>query len=204
MPSPTSRDPSPRGEAMREILLLWGDLSLGDVSVLCACWRGGGAVGTLAGSSHAEVWRQLCVLGWAELLYSPIDCEEIGIDMRTYRLTDAGDTELPRFLIWYDLLNMGPCTPHRAAGAVEAAPPTTHGVVRAFGTTLGAGVAFSALLIGLKDHALAAVVMFGWSVLIGLFGEYAGRSPARSKALAGVLMLNALLAFGIAGHFVAA
>jgi hypothetical protein len=97
--------------AIKDILLGWSDLSRGDISIICANWRTPGQIETMDGTPHARFWRSMVQIGWAEQLYSLIDPETVPFDPVSFRLTDEGHAYLPRFLLFYDLLNMGACTP---------------------------------------------------------------------------------------------
>lgn len=97
--------------ALKDILVGWGDLSRGDISIICANWRQPGQIETVGGTPHARFWQNLVQVGWAERLYSMIDPETVPFEPLSFRLTDEGHMYLPRFLLFYDLLNMGACTP---------------------------------------------------------------------------------------------
>jgi hypothetical protein len=97
--------------ALKDILVGWSDLSRGDISIICENWRKPGEVWTTGGTPHARFWRNLVYLGWAEPLYSLIDPATVPVEPLSFRLTDEGHHYLPRFLLFYDLLHMGACTP---------------------------------------------------------------------------------------------
>jgi hypothetical protein len=111
-----------RDIAIRDVLLGWGDPSRGDVSVICAILRErGGTILTSTGSAQACFWQNMLALGYAEKVYSPIDPANELIETLAFRPTDKGMYNLPHFLIYYDLLNMGACTP--ASPATELSLP---------------------------------------------------------------------------------
>lgn len=107
--------------AMRPILLDWGCLSRGDISIVTQCIRNPTAMAlTARGSAHGKLWHQLVSIGWAEQLYSPIDPYDHDLETLAFRLLPGGDRPLSHFLVYYDLLNMGACTPAEHAQALRA------------------------------------------------------------------------------------
>jgi len=106
--------------AMRSILLNWGSLSRGDIAIVTECIRNPAAMAlTVRGSPHAGLWHELTKIGWAEQLYSPIDPYEHDPEPLSFRLTSGGERPLSHFLVYYDLLNMGACTPTADAQALK-------------------------------------------------------------------------------------
>lgn len=108
--------------AMRSILLDWGNLSLGDISIVTQCIRNPAAMClTVRGSAHARFWQEIVSIGWAEHLYSPIDPYDHDPEPLAFRLTQGGERPLSHFLVFYDLLNMGACTPAIDTQATQTA-----------------------------------------------------------------------------------
>ena len=106
--------------AMRSILLNWGSLSRGDISIVTQCIRNPAAMAlTVRGSPHAGLWGELTNIGWAEQLSSPIDPYDHDPEPLSFRLTPGGERPLSHFLVYYDLLNMGACTPSADMQAVK-------------------------------------------------------------------------------------
>ena len=126
--------------AMRSILLNWGSLSGGDISVVTECIRNPTAMAlTVRGSAHAGLWQELTNIGWAEQLYSPIDPYDHDLEPLSFRLTPGGERPLSHFLVYYDLLNMGSCTPSADTQTVKIGyldarrvrtPRTPHSAIR--------------------------------------------------------------------------
>lgn len=97
--------------AIRNILLEWHKLSLGDISIICASVQPQAAIITVEGSAHSKFWYNLVNLRWAEKLYSTVDPWITSLEILEFRLTDVGQDRLPHFLVFYDLFQMGACTP---------------------------------------------------------------------------------------------
>lgn len=107
--------------AMRAILLLWHELSRGDIDIICRCVPEPSAtVLTVRGAPHARFWQELVEIGWAEQLYSPIDPHGYDREPLAFRLEPGAERPLSHFLVFYDLLNMGACTPAPDAEALRA------------------------------------------------------------------------------------
>ena len=107
--------------AMRSILLHWGSLSRGDISIVVECIRNPSAMAlTVRGSGHARLWQELTTIGWADQLYSPIDPYEHDPEPLSFRLAPGAERPLSCFLVYYDLLNMGACTPIGDSLAISA------------------------------------------------------------------------------------
>jgi hypothetical protein len=98
-------------DAMKSILANWHKLSRGDISTICVQFRKPGEIMTVDGTPHATFWQNLVKIGWAEGRYTLVDPSEVPYGPLQFRLTYEGIGNLPRFLIAYDLLNMGACTP---------------------------------------------------------------------------------------------
>jgi hypothetical protein len=108
--------------AMRSILTTWHCLSRGDILIVTQCVREPAAVAlTVRGSAHARLWQEFVRIGWADYLYSPIDPYEHDPEPLAFRLTPGGERPLSHFLVYYDLLNMGACTPAIDRGSRMAA-----------------------------------------------------------------------------------
>ena len=98
-------------EAVKAVLLDWHNLSLGDISVICAMLREPGAIQTIGDTPPARFWSNMVTMHWAEKLYSIIDPESVDHEPLSFALTEEGQANLPYCLIHYDLLNMGAATP---------------------------------------------------------------------------------------------
>ena len=106
--------------AMRAILFNWCNLSRGDISIVIQCIRNPTAMAlTMRGSPHADLWHELTNIGWAEQLYSPIDPYDHDPEPLSFRLTPGASLPFSYFLVFYDLLNMGACTPSDDTDGVE-------------------------------------------------------------------------------------
>jgi hypothetical protein len=96
---------------MRNILLGWSNLSRGDISIICLAIRNPHPVQTVGGTAQALFWHNVVALGWAEQLYSIIDPADVDFEPLSFALTGEGVYRLARFLVSFDLLNMGVCSP---------------------------------------------------------------------------------------------
>lgn len=108
--------------AMGEILTGWKYLRYSEIDLLCTAYRTLGEVLTVEGSANASLWHNLVKIGWAEMTYSPIDPADVPFEPLSFRLNDSGRDTLPHFLVFYDLLNMGECTPTSRLWRPEPAP----------------------------------------------------------------------------------
>jgi hypothetical protein len=181
--------------AIRNIRTGWGDLSLGDVSIICAVLREPGDVMTCEGTAHARFWQNLVRLGWAEKLYSPIDPETVPIEMLSFKLNEEGHASLPHFLIFYDLLNMGACAPAaRSAVAPAPPPPPTEEPVFRWPRAVAIGApVLAALIVAMRPGGGPfAFFLFTYSGMVALLTQPARADDAPGRAIRGVAGVNAL------------
>lgn len=139
--------------AMKSILLSWHELSRGDISIICANIREPGMVMTVRGTPHAHFWANLVAIGWAEQLYSPIDPEDFAEEPLAYRLLPDARFQLSHFLVFYDLLNMGACTPE--SDARQPAPPASEKPRPALFPNVG---------FAIKARAVLALISIGMAI----------------------------------------
>jgi hypothetical protein len=177
-------------EAMKNVLCDWRYLSRGDISIICANLRQPGEIWTSAESAHAKFWDNLVRIGWAEMLYHPIDPELAPVEHRSYRLTMGGLDQLPRFLVHYDLLNMGACTPaiDREKNLARTAAPKRL-LLRSSGLMIAACIALGAVILGIVGAgAIWSLSLFAYATLVGLLTRVADLAGLPSKALQGIIV----------------
>jgi len=91
-------------DAARDLLLIWGRLSPGDISVIqVALAQQGSFAATVEGCAHCEFWESLVRLGWAERTDPARDLPEMTPKPAFFALTPRGRQLLPDFMRHYDL-----------------------------------------------------------------------------------------------------
>ena len=176
-------------QAMKDVLCGWRHLSRGDISIICANLRKPGEIWTIAESAHAKFWDNLVRIGWAEMLYHPIDPELSPVEHRSYRLTTGGLDQLRRFLVHYDLLNMGACTPtvDREENLARTAAPKRL-LLRSSGLMVAACIALAAVILGIVGAgAIWSLSLFAYATFVGLLTMVTDLAGFPSKALRGII-----------------
>lgn len=155
--------------AIRNILLEWHELSLGDISIICASVQPQASIMTVAGSAHSKFWYSLVELQWAEKLYSTVDPWLTPVEILEFRLTDVGQDRLPRFLIFYDLLQMGACTPAAVdTEYIRKRNPKTFLQDRLGGVFLALICMIFTIFIAKNDADYSVIYVF-FSISLGIF-----------------------------------
>lgn len=91
-------------DAARDLLLIWGRLSPGDISVIqAALARQGSFAATVEGCAHCDFRERLVCLGWAERTDPAPNLPEMEPKPAFFVLTPMGRDLLPDFMRHYDL-----------------------------------------------------------------------------------------------------
>jgi hypothetical protein len=91
-------------DAARDLLLIWGRLSPGDISVIqAALARQGSFAATVEGCAHCDFWERLVCLGWAARTDPAPNLPEMEPKPAFFVLTPMGRKLLPDFMRHYDL-----------------------------------------------------------------------------------------------------
>ena len=91
-------------DAARDLLLIWGRLSPGDISVIQAALRTSESfAGTVEGTAHFDFWDRLVRLGWAERRTPAAGLPDITPRPAFFAPTPQGRELLPDFMRHYDM-----------------------------------------------------------------------------------------------------
>lgn len=94
----------PQLDAARDLLLIWGKLSPGDVSIIQLSLKTPDSfAGTVEGTAHFTFWDNLVRLAWAEPRVPAPDMPEMEPRPAFFALTPEGRELLPDFMRHYDL-----------------------------------------------------------------------------------------------------
>lgn len=178
---------------IREILLGWGDLSPGDVSLILQMIKDPpGYVETTSGSSLSSFWTSLMKLDWAEKVRSPLADIPLPVKTLCFRLTDLGIARLSRFLIFYDLVNMGASIAYRPVST--QLPPTPRMFLRSIGLLIAGLMAFAAILLALLGAGwIVSMFVFSYAVVIAALTRVWRLDGTLQRGLTAVVAVNVVL-----------
>lgn len=93
-------------DAQRNILLGWGHLSLGDVSIIQAGIQTGQMVLTIRACPHGNFWKQVVRLEWAFEQEIPPQLLSGAPDIACFQLTNEGRQKLEEFIEYRRLFDL--------------------------------------------------------------------------------------------------